>query len=193
MNQKEIATASLPATTHPRSNSQAAARPERASYAQVIYFSHFSSVTYLMFSKVASSFICGRIQSKQQLPRAARQKGAGNLCWVRRVGRLKGDGILLCPSRKTLSPPDTQQKLSLPWRLAGNGLPVSQSCSWVTHRASCEQCSPVPCPSCKPKHWPHAPHLSHEALQDPCPCFLGWHLSLGRPWLPSRCRGMLIN
>lgn len=92
-----------------------------------------------------SSFICGRIQSEKQLPRAARQKGAGNLCWVRRGGRLKGDGILLCPSRKTLSPPDTQQKLSLPWRLAGNGLPVSQSCSWVMHRASCEQHGPVLC------------------------------------------------
>lgn len=108
-----------------------------------------------------SSFICGRIQSKKQLPRAARQKEAGNLCWVRRVGRLKGDGILLCPSRKTLSPPDTQQKLSLPWRLAGNGLPVSQSCSWVMHRASCEQRSPVLCPNCKPCRRPPAPHAAH--------------------------------
>lgn len=33
-----------------------------------------------------------------------------------------------------------------PLEVGGNGLPVSQSCSWVTHRASCEQHGPVPCP-----------------------------------------------
>lgn len=168
-----------------------AASPQPAAYAQGIYSSPFSSITYLTFQNPAP-FICGRIQSKKQLPQAAGQKGAGNLCWVRRVGRLKGDGILLCPSRKTLSPPDTQQKLSLPWRLAGNGLPVSQSCSRVTRRASCKSS----CPKCKPCRQPllHTqPHPWGSAVRSRRPGFLGWHSSLRQPWLLARCGGTLSN
>lgn len=144
----------------------------------------------MFFKKIVSSFICGRIQSKKRLPRAARQKGAGDLRWVRRRGRLKGDGILLCPSRKTLSPPDTQQKLSLPWRLAGNGLSASQSCSWVMHRASSERCGPVLCPSS-----PCSPLPGAVTSGTPGPVsFLPWvPPSLRQLWLLARCGATLLN
>lgn len=68
---------------------------------------------------------------------------------------------MLCPSRKTLSPPDTQQKLSLPWRLA-----------FLSLRAAPGSCTGQAVSSPLPQHQIcHQPPALHTAC--PCPCSLG--------------------